>query len=735
MVSPGCLECVTVLGAGGCLIHQIKAYRDSGVARLKASLSQVCEKVLQRGLPPDQHATRRYGALPTGADTSIAAALDAVQRYQNSKSPPWEVDVPSCGPYPFRFGGQKLKQDPDVQTSLCQELKAWLLSSATGSVDSTEVSARTEYCYQMMMRPEVFNDAPFARLMGEVAEKLEVFSDRLASKARTCATELGEVLNHGRAFVDSCVPVLLLGIVSGALHGTLGHIDVEVMAKSADIFFTYGDTVGAPGRDDLFRKMWHSDVGHMLHSLLGTLHCRRLWGLDNDGEAGGPTAASGPKVLDAWLDVRHKWADAVDRNSRLDADESGILPDFCGREHKELQQSYLNVYKHVDNFILFLSVVEHYQGLSMVAGDAGMHYLRDGLHHLLRELDHSLMEVHQGLTSIAGEAKHKVAHLLAVDPNPAGKTKEWIERLQLIDDARLLALHKRLLDAIQHLHFLSAEARLPALTTECKDNLLRLADISASEEFRSRCGQLPPAAPLLLEAPLLALSALAAEPAEPMPLARALDPATEEEETANATTVVDLDLATTRKTPAAEQVAAPEATQEQSQPNATDGLANAEEAQVGAAGPLERNSLSVLGDAATFDSAEDEEQYYNKLTYAVLLPFFGSSDELTQTQLAKLLERAELPGTAVRCILECVDPRGGPFTVAATKRALWLAAVGQEFKREKQENLEETKLVQELRGMARLLKDDEEKTMSARYMPRLRGITYTRGRIQVTECF
>eukprot|EP00435_Cladocopium_sp_Y103_P010823 s3986_g2.t2 len=131
--------------------------------------------------------------------------------------------------------------------------------------------------------------------------------------------------------------------------------------------------------------LWESDCGRILHELLQSQHFKDFWGLpDRQAPRRGQT-----KLLDLWLELRHAWVDSVDGEEKLAA-ASGVHELFRSERSREVQQQYLDLYKQLDNFIKFLSMVAHYKTLATVAGDAAMYHLRSTLHHLLQEIEISV---------------------------------------------------------------------------------------------------------------------------------------------------------------------------------------------------------------------------------------------------------------------------------------------------------------------------------------------------------
>ncbi|CAE8614438.1 unnamed protein product [Polarella glacialis] len=188
--------------------------------------------------------------------------------------------------------------------------------------------------------------------------------------------------------------------------------------------------------------------------------------------------------------------DALDGPQDRLTSDSGLQELFRTRACREAQQSYLDLYKQLDNFVKFLSMASNYRHLANIAGDAGMYHLRTRLHHLLQEIELCLVQISQGVSRLMREVRKTVTDITLGDPKPAGRQLLWLERLQLIDEGALGRCFKSLLEALQELRYLSSEARLPELQDSCKRSLNQISEITASAEFRSRCAEVPPIAQL-----------------------------------------------------------------------------------------------------------------------------------------------------------------------------------------------------------------------------------------------
>jgi len=479
--------------AAACVGYGWYRWRGSRVQHRRqqfATIGRVCRKLLGTDLGQGHSKTRVDSAIPIGADPSARAAIKAIQGYQDMRKPPADLSMPNCGAaaVAMYFGGcdrTHAASAVDVQTAICEELKARLLIAAAGSSSQHEVDTLAELCRQILMRPEMFtDDCSFLSLMATVSDHLDTLSERLAGTMRTCAAEISNVLSLGCELVDCTIPVLLLSILDHGV-GSLPHISGEMLASSFREWQNIGN--GSVPSSNVFNDLWATGPGGILQEFVSSRHFLALW----DPERAGEGTAHG-RLCDGikWLELFHTWADASDGNASFA--NSGLLELFRNMDSRDVLQNYMNLMKHLDNFVMFLSMFLHYKSLANIAGDAGMHALRIGLQHLLQELEYAMVLVHQHVLRLTDQTMHKVMELMLADSNPSGRTRLWIERLQHVDVTAFTKIHHALLEAVQQLRSLSAVSRLPALQNSCRRSLEQLSDTTQSEEFRSRCAHLPP---------------------------------------------------------------------------------------------------------------------------------------------------------------------------------------------------------------------------------------------------
>merc|ERR1719343_1792474 len=120
-----------------------------------------------------------------------------------------------------------------------------------------------------------------------------------------------------------------------------------------------------------------------------------------------------------------------------------------------------------------------------------MHSVRDALRHLLQEIDTAAMKMAQSAANIMEDVKREVTDLVLF--KCSDNHTRWIERLTMIDELEQQKHLTRLLTLVQDLRHRSSETRLPALQSNARRNLEQIQSFSASEGFRSRCVEEPPA--------------------------------------------------------------------------------------------------------------------------------------------------------------------------------------------------------------------------------------------------
>lgn len=450
----------------------------------------------------------RAAAPPVGADASAAAALAGVQRWQDahrgassaaSATSP-QAAAPSCAVGMVKVAGCTggavgCAGGPlvDAETAICEELKPWLLSAASGAAAPAEVGARLEFCRQLLMRPENFPDASFLKLIATVCSHLEELSERVAGAVRTCAVELGRLIALGRQMVDISMPILALALTDVVGDGELPRLTADYLCTSF-----------APGHQaDILTPLWQSEAGSILRALLETPHFHELRGqsVAATRPAGRRSAVQG--VKEKVLVTKHGcagglgWLDKVNVSGSLNASGSFHGSGLCDlfqtpASEKLLDEYYLDLFTALDDFIKFLSMLLVYRRLANTAGDAGMCRLRAGLHHLLSELEASCVQVRRMAAKISFEAKGAAAKLASLGQRQSHRRTLWIERLRVVDESAFDKAFQTALETIQELRFLSSAARMPELRRACAQSVQELGDIMASPEFRLRCSHAPP---------------------------------------------------------------------------------------------------------------------------------------------------------------------------------------------------------------------------------------------------
>lgn len=331
-------------------------------------------------------------------------------------------------------------------------------------------------------------------LLTEVCESLEELCGRLAGSIRGCANQLGQVISLGQELVTSLLPILLVGIVDAIESTTLPLISVESLVASAVL-----QDSGEAHSSDAFLSLWRTDCGHILKELLLSAHFQELWGFEGARRHSSTRARKG--VLDEWLELRHRWMDIIDGPDASLGASTGIQILFRPRNKRDVQQSYLDLYKAIDNLMMFLSLLVRYRRFANLGGDAAMYHLRESFHHLLQQIELALAQMLHLASKVMQEVRSKVLELMLVESKISGRTQLWVERLQHINETRHVKNYRSLLEAIQQLRYLSSEARLPALQASCMRSLEQITNITSSAEFRGRCLEAPPLHALQLPAP------------------------------------------------------------------------------------------------------------------------------------------------------------------------------------------------------------------------------------------
>jgi len=477
----GCLEGSAIAGCAGFGAYQVKARRDRRNNERWGHVRRLSNKVLREDAPKAQHATYKR---VTFNDPGLNDAFKIVNGYLFRKAPPTECQVPSCSAGPLQLGGQAFKSGPDHQTILCEDLKSFIEMAAANTVEREKVQQRIEFYYGLMMRPEIFSDPDFMKLLAEVVEKLELFEERNFAQMRTVEKKLGDLHTLGRQLVDAAMPVLTLALLDVVGKGHIVNLNASELVRS------YRD------RDyNIFTKLWLTEAGQILIEILLTPHCTRMWDahdIGNEHIKESAMSESSRKITEKRLELFHKWQDEIVEEPHKLQEQTGFFWMFNGEEHQKLHEEYLNTLQRIDDFCAFVYMVERFQELAKIGGDVGMHILRDGLHHVMREVEVKAAELVDGLLRIAGEAKKMVSAIILKNAAPEDKIREWIERLQWINEQEIHEIDSRIMVAIKEVRLLSAEARLPQLQHSCLKNLETLSELTNSKEFQQRCKELPP---------------------------------------------------------------------------------------------------------------------------------------------------------------------------------------------------------------------------------------------------
>jgi len=453
-------------------------------------LSGIAQQVLEQDIGRTWRPTHNTpGRLPLGADASAAAALRAIQQYQDQKAVRQSQGcgapaLPSCyvGAFKMSVCGDDATVHTDAETAVCEELKAWLLGAAAGAESARKVEQRLEFYHQILMRPETFDDASFLAVISTVCERLDELLERLAGAVRTCALQLSKLLNSGREIINALLPVLILAITDSVTDGPLPTLSAEMLAASAiNMEGTH------KSKKDVFASMWQTDAGSLLRELLWSPHFKQFWGFDETDLS--PSAGTG--VLGMKVELGHKWEDCLLEGKSLPC--SGLQELFQNQKYIHILQAYLGLFDNIDRFAKFMSMIEHYKLLANIGGDAGMYHLRDSLHHLLQELELVLLPMEQGTTEIMENVKRFVREIALNDSQPSGRRLLWIERLQDIDECLQAKCFRNFRQAMSELRYLSCDARLPALQSACEQSLSQITAIMDSPDFLRRCNETPPA--------------------------------------------------------------------------------------------------------------------------------------------------------------------------------------------------------------------------------------------------
>ncbi|CAK0863596.1 unnamed protein product, partial [Prorocentrum cordatum] len=277
-----------------------------------------------------------------------------------------------------------------------------------------------------------------------------------------------------------------------ALTQRFCHITAERLRASAARSLGAAAAAGpaaAAGAPDGLARLWEADAGRLLRGLLLSEHCREFCA---GGAAGAVALPLGQTFPDVQVELFHDWMDRADQGRSLQ--RSGLHVRF--QRDTDMQQRYIDLCKGVDSYIKFLSLVGHFKRLANIDGDAGMYSVRDALHHLLQEIETVAMTIAQSAANIMEDVKKQVTDLCLRHGGGSRGSDDharWIERLTMIDELEQRVSLQRLLTLVQELRHRSSEARLPSLRSSARRNLEQILSDSASEGFRARCAEEPPA--------------------------------------------------------------------------------------------------------------------------------------------------------------------------------------------------------------------------------------------------
>jgi len=488
------LESILLAGGG----YGLWRYRSRQHAHMQTKLAiikDLSQRILHTNICDGRVSVQKKPPVQLGADTRASNALDIVWRYlrERKKNSSKAAALPSCSSPFFHMSCKGMQTPREAEIVVCEELVCWLAQVASGVPDVCEVSSRLDLYRQILMRPETF-EWPFLDVLAQVCEHLDKLVERLSTTVRNCAQQMDYAVGVGKVLLDNFVPVLLFAITNILPSGDLPFLSMDALAEDAV------NDERSSGQAARYKVLWEKDTGKIFCKLLCSPQFRRLKGDDPNSDA--LTAGA---VQDEWVSLRHAWMDASDgRGGSLE--RSGLCAHFRSADFQDLHLVYLDLYKNLDSFILFLSTLEYYRHISNIAGDAAMCYLREGLHHLLRELELAMTRVYQLECTIMEVAKHKLAEILRSAKGFLDTpTHTWAERLQHVDQFHIDDNFRAMLITIRKLRFLSSEARLPALQASFTEGLNQLMDITASTAFAERCAIKPPQASLkaLKDSPLV----------------------------------------------------------------------------------------------------------------------------------------------------------------------------------------------------------------------------------------
>lgn len=518
----GCIWETATAALAAWLFCKVKTDRDRRRSERVTAVSQLCQQFLGHDAISKVSVTNAEINLPLGADVHAAAALQTVLRYQkeaaanewfrsSTTAPSSPSDLPFWATMLLNTYGSCIPWDdskPDANIAICEELKPWLTVAASSGVSREDVTTRLEFCHQLLMRHELFLDTSFLEALAAVCEHLDRMSEQMAGSIRTCVVQFARIENHARALVANVLPILLFAIGDAVKPGTLGYISVNGLQASAAR--EPKDDEGAYASQDPYSGLWRRDLGRIMRELLFSPHCQELFGCESV-----PHEGTHHGVLGLNLELGHKWRDAINAKGTVEAN-SGLSELFQAECDGEAQAALLDLFVHLDNFIKFVSLLHQYSQMADIAGDAAMFRLRMPLHHLLQELEMSLVQCGEHTSRLLYEANRKVVLRTSTAGYFEARETVWVERLRrFVDGQEVSRIAGRIFEEIHELRDLSSEARLPELAQSCQVGIQQLIDLAASREFKDRCVKPPPEMDTLLALrdETAAIGALATAPA------------------------------------------------------------------------------------------------------------------------------------------------------------------------------------------------------------------------------
>jgi len=407
--------------------------------------------------------------LPAGLDSHAAASIRIIEVYQKQRK--------------AYFMGFSRTTDyvGDIRTRILEELKKWLLTLAGDSLlDVEAISARLEYCRQLLLRPAVFegsNENSFMKTLAQVCKQLEALLQQAASGQRSAERKLARLMNLGRDLCEATLPVLIYSVSAMAPAETPQGL---ALLRSAERYPTPSSSSTAPATQDID---WNSDVGSVLRSLLTTPSVRTALNSDVSDEA--TEFASRTSSFGANLgEVRKRWQDAAEGQRPLGSG-SGLFAAFCAADQGSVRMFYLDLAEHVERLAFFLRVLRPYHLLAGSAGDLGLCRLHRSLRHLLQELDGALLQHRQARLDLMRIVKSHLRRV-AETPRLSRSEERWLSSLRNMDERRLDELHKQIARESAEVVSAASAANAAQLQVAARQGLADIATAFNSAEFQAR---------------------------------------------------------------------------------------------------------------------------------------------------------------------------------------------------------------------------------------------------------